>query len=61
MKDIIRPFFEEGDFKQAAARPLDIADVQPQDLLVLIEVFGRDGNLEVSALLRFYFVTVLVG
>ena len=50
----------EKDFKQAAARPLDIADVQPQDLLVLIEIFGRDGNFDVSALLQSYFVPVLV-
>jgi hypothetical protein len=35
--------------------------VEPQELLVLMEVFGRDANLDVSALLQSYFVTLLVG
>jgi hypothetical protein len=61
IKDIIRPFFDEERLQTGCGAPLDIADVQLQEWLVLIEVFGCDGNLDVSALLQFYFVTVLVG
>jgi hypothetical protein len=61
MKDMIRPFFGEERLQTECDATFGHRIVQPEDLLVLIEVFDCDGNLAVSALLEFHFITVLVG